>query len=179
MPKHSRLSSARRPLFVALGAAAIAMLAGGAPPTAAEDTRPKEIPYTGPGPVPLLDPSYRMVEPKLVLIADQEVRPKAVVLNEGELVAWISYSKLPSEIVFEREVAKSMICHSLVNFSIKEDEIRSSPIHAGEFASFCQLKPGRYRYLVVRPTGSDSAASAATRLEGEIIVKAAPAEEKK
>lgn len=107
---------------------------------------------------------------KVVLIADQELRPKAVTLKEGQLVAWISYSKLPSEIVFEREVAKSMVCHSLVNFSIKDDEIRSGPIHAGEFASFCQLKPGRYRYHVVRPTGSDRAASAAERLEGEIIV---------
>jgi len=73
-------------------------------------------------------------------------------------------------VVFEREVARSMICHSLVNFSIKDDELRSAPIHAGEFASFCQLKPGRYKYKIIRdgiaPTGSD----AARRLEGEIVV---------
>lgn len=152
-----------------LAVAGLAALVAAAPIARADD-RPKELPYQTPGLVPTLDPSYRMTEHKVVLIADQELRPKAVMLKEGQLVAWISYSKLPSEIVFEREVAKSMVCHSLVNFSIKEDEIRSGPIHAGEFASFCQLKPGRYRYHVVRPTGSDRAASAAERLEGEIVV---------
>jgi len=172
MPKLFHLRTVCRRLLVA---SALAVLGTGAGAAAAEDQRPKEIPYQTPGAVPTLDPSYRMQDPKLVLIADQELRPKAVVLQEGELVAWISYAKLPSEIVFEREVAKSMICHSLVNFSIKEDEIRSAPIHAGEFASFCQLKPGRYRYHVVRPTGSTGAASAATRLEGEIVVQAGAA----
>jgi hypothetical protein len=63
-----------------------------------------------------------------------------------------------------------MICHSLVNFTIQDDELRSAPIHLGEFASFCQLKPGRYRYKVVRPNPGESAGAAARRLEGEIIV---------
>jgi hypothetical protein len=85
-------------------------------------------------------------------------------------VAWISYSPIPSEIVFEREVARSMICHSLVNFSIKDDELRSAPIHAGEFASFCQLKPGRYKYKIMRPTAGQGSISAASHLDGEIIV---------
>ena len=157
------------PLLVAGFAALVAVSSV----SQAADERPTELPYQTPGVVPTLDPSYRMSEHQVVLIADQELRPKAVMLKEGQLVAWISYSKLPSEIVFEREVAKSMVCHSLVNFKIKDDEIRSSPIHAGEFASFCQLKPGRYRYKVVRPTGSDRAASAAVKLEGEIIVEGA------
>ena len=63
-----------------------------------------------------------------------------------------------------------MVCHSLVNFSIQDDELKSSPIHAGEFASFCQLKPGRYRYKVVRPEPLKSGQDAARKLEGEIIV---------
>ena len=46
-------------------------------------------------------------------------------------MAWISYSSVPSEVVFEREVARAMVCHSLVNFTIKDDELRSAPIHAG------------------------------------------------
>lgn len=176
MSKHSVFSRVARRALVASACVAFSMAASVA---LAADERPSEIPYQTPGAVPTLDPSYRMQDPKLVLIADQELRPKAVVLKEGELVAWISYSKLPSEIVFEREVAKAMICHSLVNFSIKDDEIRSAPIHAGEFASFCQLKPGKYRYHVVRPTGSVSAASAATRLEGEIVVEAGSPADKK
>jgi hypothetical protein len=63
-----------------------------------------------------------------------------------------------------------MICHSLVNFSIKDDELRSAPINAGEFASFCELKPGRYRYKVMRPQAGQKPIDAAHRLDGEIIV---------
>ena len=72
---------------------------------------------------------------------------------------------------FERETARSMVCHSLVNFSIIEDEIRSAPIRPGEFASFCELKPGRYRYKVVRPNADiSSALGSSGRLDGVIIV---------
>ena len=84
-------------------------------------------------------------------------------------MAWISYSATESVVVFEREVARNMICHSLVNFSIEDDELRSAPIHAGEFASFCQLKPGRYVYNVVRPASLERD-DARRRLRGEIIV---------
>ena len=145
---------------------ALALLAA---PAGAADDRPKEIPYAQPGPVPSLSPDYRMTSHKVVLITDQALNPRLVTLEEGQLVAWISYAPMPSVVVFEREVARDMICHSLVNFSIKDDELRSAPIHAGEFASFCQLKPGRYRYKVVREEGKDHV-DAARRLEGEIIV---------
>ena len=87
-----------------------------------------------------------------------------------QLVAWISYSKSASTIVFEREVARSMICHSLVNFTIEDDELRSAEIMPGEFASFCELKPGRYRYKIVRPTAGQGSIDAARRIEGEVIV---------
>jgi hypothetical protein len=151
-----------------LALAAIALLV--ASPLSADD-RPKEVPYDTPGAVPSLDPSYRMESHKVVLITDQDLRPDRVFLEKGQLVAWVSYAPQPSVIVFEREVARDMICHSLVNFTIKEDELRSAPIHAGEFASFCQLKPGRYRYKVVRPDPGKSAAGSRRRIEGEIIVK--------
>jgi len=136
----------------------------------AEDTRPSEIPYDTPGEIPQLSPKYKMAEHEVVLITDQSLNPRLVTLSEGQLVAWISYSAAPSVVVFEREIARSMVCHSLVNFSIVEDELRSAPIHAGEFASFCELKPGRYKYKVTRPLPLDSPVEAARRLEGEIIV---------
>jgi hypothetical protein len=144
---------------------ALALLAA---PAAAEDDRPTEIPFATPGQVPSLNPDYRMTAHKVVLITDDALSPRLVTLEEGQLVAWISYSPSPSVVVFEREVARNMICHSLVNFTIKDDELRSAPIHAGEFASFCQLKPGRYRYKVVRAQQGEHAAG--QRLEGEIIV---------
>jgi hypothetical protein len=147
-----------------------ALLLGWAAAAPAKDERPTEMPYETPGAVPTLDPSTLMMSRKVVVITDQALNPRLVKLDEKQLVAWLSYSSVPSVIVFEREVAKNMICHSLVNFSLKEDELRSSPIHAGEFASFCQLKPGRYKYSVVRPDPGTHSASAAKRLEGEIVV---------
>ncbi len=155
-------------------------LALAASPAAAEDTRPKELPYETTGEVPLLDPSYRMESHRVVLITDQALNPRLVKLDPGQLVAWISYSRLPSVVVFERETARNMICHSLVNFEIRDDEIRSQSIHAGEFASFCELKPGRYEYKIVRPDPGDRTAAARKFLRGEIIVnEAKPESEKK
>jgi hypothetical protein len=131
------------------------------------------MPYvTEAGGIPQLSPEYRMTSHKVVLITDQALNPRLVKLEEGQLVAWISYSASESVVVFEREVARDMVCHSLVNFSLKEDELRSAPIHAGEFASFCQLKPGRYRYKIVRPTAIEHD-DARKRLDGEIIVGSA------
>lgn len=117
-----------------------------------------------------LDSRYRSNEHRLVVIEDHALKPPLVELAEGQLVAWISYASVPSEIVFSREVARSMICHSLVNFAIRDEQLRSAPIHTGEFASFCELKPGRYRYRVLRPEPSEEGAEAAGTLEGEILV---------
>ena len=128
------------------------------------------MPYEVAGDIPSLNPlSYRM-NTKAVRITDNSLDPRLVTLEEGQLVAWVRYSPIPSTIVFERDVARSMICHSLVNFSIQDEEIRSAEIHAGEFASFCELKPGRYRYKVVRSEAGKASISAAAKLEGEIIV---------
>jgi hypothetical protein len=150
-----------------LGAALTLLLAG---VSFAADDRPTEMPYDTPGPFPQLSPDYNMTSHKVVLITDNGLNPRLATLDEGQLVAWISYSQAPSTVVFEREVARSMVCHSLVNFSLKEDELRSAPIHAGEFASFCQLKPGRYKYKIFREALPPSGSDAARRLEGEIIV---------
>jgi len=149
--------------------ASVSLTALVAPRGFAED-RPSELPYETMGDIPQLSPDYHMTTHKVVLITDNAINPRLVTLDEGQLVAWISYSAAPSTVVFEREVARSMICHSLVNFSIKDDELRSAPINAGEFASFCQLKPGRYKYKVVRESLQPQGTDAARRLEGEIIV---------
>jgi hypothetical protein len=152
--------------FLSLAVAVV----GFALPSAAQDTRPTEIPYETPGEIPQLSPKYKQSDHEVVLITDNALNPRLVTMNEGQLVAWISYSAAPSVVVFEREIARAMVCHSLVNFSIQDDELKSSPIHAGEFASFCQLKPGRYKYKVVRPGTPKSGEDAARKLEGEIVV---------
>ena len=153
-----------------LRTAALIALCFLAAPVLAEDTRPKEMPYDTPGEIPQLSPKYKQTDHEVVLITDNALNPRLATVNEGQLVAWISYSAAPSTVVFEREIARSMVCHSLVNFSIQDDELKSAPIHAGEFASFCQLKPGRYKYKVVRPEALKAGQDAARKLEGEIVV---------
>jgi hypothetical protein len=153
-----------------LRTAALIALCFLAAPVFAEDTRPKEMPYDTPGEIPQLSPKYKQTDHEVVLITDNALNPRLATVNEGQLVAWISYSAAPSTVVFEREIARSMVCHSLVNFSIQDDELKSAPIHAGEFASFCQLKPGRYKYKVVRPEALKAGQDAARKLEGEIVV---------
>jgi len=132
---------------------------------------PGRVPYQEPEDLPSLDPDYLQQSHEVVVITDQALKPRRVNLEDGQFVAWISYSKVPTTVVFEQKVLKSMICHSLVNFSVIDGELRSAPIHTGEFASFCELKPGRYRYQVVRrDPRSGGAAAARHRLQGEIVV---------
>ena len=138
---------------------------------AATDERPSEMPYEISGDLPQLSADYRRDDHKLVIIKDGALQPQTAQLEAGQLVAWISYARAASTIVFERETAKSMRCHSLVNFSIIEDEIRSAPIRPGEFASFCELEPGKYRYKIVRPdAGISSALGSTGKLDGWIVV---------
>ena len=98
-----------RPLATALRIVALSLLL--AAPAWAVDDRPSEIPYSAEGPVPALSPEYKLTSHKVVLITDNALNPRLVTLDEGQLVAWISYSPVPSVIVFEREVARNMICH--------------------------------------------------------------------
>jgi hypothetical protein len=121
---------------------------------------------------PRLDPNFRSTSHKVVLITDEGINPEQVGLQQNQLVAWISYSRFPSTIVFDREVARDMICHSMVNFSIDQDELRSESIDPGEFASFCELRPGTYPYQVIRASQSESGKKTKPlpNLKGEIIV---------
>jgi plastocyanin len=159
----------KRRLGKICGLLSVALLLGG-PASATEErvSQPREETLED---LPKLDPDYQMNTHKVVLITADSLNPATVNLDPGQLIAWISYSPSKSTVVFERSVAKSMICHSRVNFSFEEGELRSTPINAGEFASFCQLKPGSYRYQVVRPNASEQPGVDAGRtLEGEIIV---------
>ncbi len=141
-----------------------------APASAGEPPAPQQ-PAESLADLPQLDASDPMSTHKVVLITADALNPASVQLDPGQLIAWISYSPSESTVVFERSVAKSMICHSRVNFSFVDGELRSTPIHAGEFASFCQLKPGTYRYEVVR-SAAEGAVGAGARapLAGEIVV---------
>ncbi|MFP8875111.1 MAG: hypothetical protein VCB42_11445 [Myxococcota bacterium] len=130
---------------------------------------------SGSGPVPRLDPNFRSTSHKVVLITDDGINPQQVQLKRNQLVAWISYSRSPSTIIFDREVARNMVCHSMVNFSIQQEELRSEPIDPGEFASFCELRPGTYPYRIVREPlpAAGRKGNPPPSLRGEIVVSEA------
>ncbi|MBW2495153.1 MAG: hypothetical protein JRE43_10415 [Deltaproteobacteria bacterium] len=153
-----------------IGAVLAAVLSLGGPGSAAEERDPQPAPQSLED-LPKLDPSYKMNTHKVVLITADSLNPASVNLDPGQLIAWISYSPTKATVVFERDVAKSMVCHSRVNFAFEEGELRSAPINAGEFASFCELKPGSYRYVVERSEAPGPAGAAKGQLlEGEIVV---------
>ena len=98
-----------------------------------------------------LDPAYKSsLGHKVILITENQPNPDEIDLVQGQLVAWISYAPHPVTVVFERDVARNMICHSLVNFALRDGKLKSDPIDPGEFASFCELQPGKYEYRVVQ-----------------------------
>ncbi len=131
--------------------------------TFAGDDRPTEIVYDTPGAIPDLRPNYRRGEESKIVITDNVVEPRTLRVEQGKPIAWVSYSRAGSAIVFEREVARSMVCHGLINFSLRDDELRSADLYPGEEASFCELKPGRYHYRVIRTGHARQQSTEATR----------------
>ena len=146
------------------------------PSAAFADDRPQSITYsTAPGAIPQLNLVMLQQPIKRVRILNGGLSPSRVTLEAGERVVWESFAGPATSIVFEREIAASMICHGLVNFYLEEDELRSAEIHTGESASFCELKPGQYRYKAIRVNPDHGApAGAARRIEGWIVVKPKP-----
>ena len=92
----SHFTSAMRRTATSM-AVALTLLVAGA--VFAEDTRPQEMPYETPGEFPQLSPDYNMSSHKVVLITDNGLNPRLATLDEGQLVAWISYSGEPSTVV--------------------------------------------------------------------------------
>jgi hypothetical protein len=153
-----------------LAGAALALAA----PVRAEEPRVDAIRYEMPGELPLLSPQWQLEPATAVLLTDDRLSPRRVVVRAGETVRWHSMARHASRVVFEREVAKAMVCHSLVNFEIDGDSLRSAPIHTGDTSSFCRLQPGTYPYRIERtgpaerPTAGGRQLS--SRLEGTIVV---------
>jgi hypothetical protein len=102
-----------------------------------------------------------------IVIAEQEIRPSEFRVPKGGNIIWVSEAEAPGTIVFDSAVARSMVCHSLVNFRMAKTELRSNELKAGDRASFCELAPGSYRYEVRRRESPDDG-----QLEGTIVVEA-------
>ena len=143
-----------------IGSIVVARVASG-------DDRPTHIRYDLTSRVPTLQVDQLRVPHRRIIVSDHSLNPKEIILNHGEPFGWLSHSRAPSRIVFEREVASAMLCRSLINFSIEEDQLRSSELRVMDMANFCELSPGRYPYRIVR---TDPNTGASRRLEGAIIV---------
>jgi hypothetical protein len=169
-PETTRRARAR----LARGLAAALLVLGLALPAAADD-RPEALVFDTPGPFPTLGRDYRPDQRRQIVIEDQALSPRTIVIWQGQEINWLSMARSTSRIVFEREVARSLVCHSLVNFELAEDELRSGDLHAGDRASFCELAPGQYRYRVVRNGhGEAQGLAGARRLNGWIVVRPRP-----
>jgi hypothetical protein len=166
--------SSFRARWAARALAAAAVASGLAVPFAAgaESQRVAEIRYEMPGSIPQLTPRWGVQPREVVRVTDDRLSPRWLKIRQGESVAWVSHARGLTRITFEREVAASMICHSLVNFHLEDDELRSGLLRTGDVASFCELAPGRYRYRVV-PHSPESDRQLSSRLEGVIEVEAA------
>lgn len=164
--RRSRRRIPARPIASLVGA----LLAAG---VAAAD-RPAEIRYETPGAVPLLRPDVAAAGTATILLTDHRLSPSRIEIGPDHRVQWLSYSRYGARIAFDREVARSMVCHRLVNFQLDEDTLRSATLTTGDVASFCKLAPGRYRYRVervepgIRP--SPGSRSPSSRLSGVIVV---------
>lgn len=153
----------------ALLVAALAVVLAAPPAARADGERVQEIAYDTPGSIPLLSPTYDQQSREVVLITDDRLSPRRVTVEPGQQLVWVSYAGGLLRITFEREVAKSMVCHSLVNFHLEEDELRSGLLQTGDVASFCELAPGSYRYRVV-PEAPHDERDISNRLRGLIVV---------
>lgn len=151
--------------FLAAALAAM-LLAGGA--RAGEGDRVSEIAFTTPGPVPLLSPVWGLADRATIVVSDDSLMPRRIVVEAGQTVSWVSAARDRTRITFEREVARHMVCDSVVNFHLEDDELTSAPLATGDEASFCELAPGVYRYRVEREGRAGRALS--NRLEGVIVV---------
>ena len=172
---HTSTGGARTRLRTLACALATALVAAG---TAGAEERADVIVFDTPGEIPLLGPTYGREATVRVRITDDGVTPRRVELEVGQTVAWESWAREPSRITFEREVAKSMVCHNLVNFYLEDDELRSGLLMPGDVAHFCELVPGVYRYRVVRDAPTDwptaGARQLSTRIEGVLAVRGPP-----
>jgi hypothetical protein len=133
-----------------------------------QDRRPSQIPYDTQGGIPTTSLAARPNHTVEVEIKDHSLAPRLTILTESTQLRWVNQSRAGSRIVFEREVAASMTCHNLINFSIKGDELKSAELQRLDVANFCKLKPGRYPYRIIR---SDPTTGASRRLEGIVVVE--------
>jgi hypothetical protein len=157
-------------MLVACGLALF--LGSGAPTPAHAEAEVNRIVYAVPEAVPLLSRSYGLGEPLRILVTDDRVSPRRAVLRRGQRAEWASRAGHALRIVFDAEVARSMVCDGLVHFSLDGSELRSGQLPPGETARFCELAPGVYPYHVELAAPAGGEAALPGRPEGVLVVPA-------
>ncbi|MGH0034020.1 MAG: hypothetical protein ACQGVK_03235 [Myxococcota bacterium] len=131
-----------------------------------------QLEFDTPGPVPLLALDHGRDAVRTVVIRDGQLTPARVEVHESTRIAWRSETSGGMRILFDRDVARSMLCTSVVNFVLEDDRLQSARLEHGDTAHFCTLAPGTYRYKVARDRLSDRRGALSERLRGTIVVHA-------
>ena len=107
-----------------------------------------------------------------VRITEGKLTPRVTTMRPGEAVAWANYSPKTAVIAFDREVGKRIVCDAPGSFRLTEQRLESAALRPRQFASLCQLTPGRYAYVVeLRDAARGTPPSEG--LEGTIVVEPA------
>jgi len=130
--------------------------------------------FETPQPVPLLSPSYGQDWGAVVSVTEHDAVPRRVEIIEGEKLAWQSQAAVGLHIVLDADVARSMRCTEVVNFSLEGGHLRSELLRTGDVASLCELAPGRYVYRVEKDPHIATSQPLSERARGEIVVHPRP-----
>jgi hypothetical protein len=109
-------------------------------------------------------------EHHFVRISDGKLTPRELHMQGDEAVAWANYSTKNAVISFERDVGKHIVCTERSSFHLTETRLESRELRAKQFASMCQLAPGRYAYIV-ELRGPTRGVIPSKGLNGEIVVE--------
>lgn len=108
-----------------------------------------------------------------VRISQMGVSPEVLELESGRAIGWINRTSRVARVSFHRNVARHMVCESDMGFRLNGQQLESPRIQSRQFASLCQLEPGRYTYRVDLRSGAGAMGSPepVRSFEGTLVVR--------
>lgn len=92
---------------------------------------------------------------EVVRVGSVELQPQSIRLKTDEVVAWINYSGVPVQIVFDEKAAEKIHCKEPTRFHLTKDgSLTSGEVRPFETAALCSFLPGEYQYTVRRELGA-------------------------
>jgi hypothetical protein len=91
---------------------------------------------------------------RFVKIRSGSLHPQELFVGTANALGWLNYSGRLARVVFPGEAAKKLHCTAPGGFRLADGRLESREIGANQFASLCQLEPGRYEYEVELRSGA-------------------------